>query len=118
MTSEPDPERLRALEQRLAAARGIPKPRDSQVGKGISQGEVAWRMVIELGTGIVVGTGIGYGLDKLFGTLPILLVIFSLLGFAAGVRTMMGTAREMMEKRAAQAAADDQAAKAVLNEGK
>ncbi|MDQ2067445.1 AtpZ/AtpI family protein [Xinfangfangia sp. CPCC 101601] len=118
MASEPDPERLRALEQRLAAARGVPKPRSSSVAQGISQGEIAWRMVIELGAGIVVGTSIGYGLDKLFGTLPILLVIFSLLGFVAGVRTMMGTAREMMEKKAAQAAADDQAAKSALNEGK
>jgi ATP synthase protein I len=36
----------------------------------------------------------------LFGTLPLLLVIFSLVGFAAGVRTMLGTARQMAEKAA------------------
>ena len=91
MASEPDPERLRALEQRLAAARDKPKPERSQTAKGFSQGEVAYRMVIELATGILVGVGIGYGLDVLFGTLPILLAIFSLVGFAAGVRTMLGT---------------------------
>ena len=51
--------------------------------------------VIELATGIMLGCGIGYGLDVLFGTLPVLLIIFSLLGFGAGVRVMMGTAREM-----------------------
>lgn len=117
MASEPDPERLRALEQRIAAAKGTPKPKQTGVAKGFSQSELAWRMVIELATGIVVGTGIGYGLDKLFGTLPILLVIFSLLGFAAGVRTMLGTAREMQEKRLAQAAEDEQAAKSALDEG-
>ena len=58
-------------------------------------------MVIELATGMVLGLGIGYGLDVLFGTLPIFLVIFSLLGFAAGIKTMLGTARELGEKAAA-----------------
>jgi ATP synthase protein I len=63
-------------------------------------------MVIELATGIMLGSGIGYGLDVLFGTLPIFLVIFSLVGFAAGIRTMLGTARELAQKTAAAAATD------------
>lgn len=117
MASEPDPERLRALEDRLESLRAKPKAERTSVAKGLSQGEMAWRMVIELATGIVVGTAIGYGLDKLLGTLPVLLVIFSLLGFAAGVRTMLGTAREMAEKRAALAAAEDKAASAATDEG-
>ncbi|WP_112311985.1 AtpZ/AtpI family protein [Pseudogemmobacter bohemicus] len=112
MASEPDPDRLRALEKRLETLRDKPKTNKTSVAKGLSHGELAWRMVIELATGIVVGTAIGYGLDRLFGTLPFLLVIFSLLGFAAGVRTMMGTAREVAEKRAAEAARDDKAARA------
>lgn len=95
MAPEPDPERLRALEERLEQLRGTPKATRPAAAKGLSQGEVAWRMVIELATGIVVGVGIGYGLDRLFGTLPFLLVIFALLGFAAGVRVMLGTAREL-----------------------
>jgi ATP synthase protein I len=52
-------------------------------------------MIIELVTGMVIGMGIGYGLDVLFGTLPICLIIFALLGFAAGVRTMLRTADQM-----------------------
>ncbi|WP_225026803.1 AtpZ/AtpI family protein [Xinfangfangia pollutisoli] len=98
MASEPDPDRLRALEDRLAKLRGKPKPERSQTAKGFSQGEVAWRMVIELATGIVFGVGIGYGLDVLIGTLPLFLAIFSLVGFAAGVRTMLGTAREVQAR--------------------
>ncbi len=116
MSSEPDPERLRALEKRLETLRGKPKAQGMSVAKGLSHGELAWRMVIELSTGIVVGTGIGYGLDRLFGTLPILLVIFSLFGFAAGVRTMMGTAREVAEKRAAEAARETAAAQAAAGD--
>jgi ATP synthase protein I len=106
MASEPDPDRLRALEERLEKVREKPKAVPATTAKGFSQGEVAWRMVIELATGIVLGAGIGYGIDVLAGTLPVFLVIFSLLGFAAGIRTMLGTARELGQKTAATAAKD------------
>jgi ATP synthase protein I len=106
MSSEPDPERLRALEKRLEVLKGKPKEERSQTAKGFSQGEIAYRMVIELATGILVGVGIGYGLDVLMGTLPVFLAIFSMVGFAAGVRTMMGTARQIGDKATAAAAAE------------
>ena len=98
MASEPDPDRLKALEKKLQQVKGKEPPPRTNTVKGFSQGEVAWRMVIELATGIMLGTAIGYGLDVLFGTLPIFLVIFSLFGFAAGVKTMLGSARELGRK--------------------
>jgi ATP synthase protein I len=98
MATEPDPDRLRALEARLHQAKGKPEVKPTETAKGFSQGEVAWRMVIELATGILLGSAIGYGLDVLFGTLPVLLIIFSLLGFAAGIKTMLGTAKELGRK--------------------
>ena len=98
MATEPDPDRLRALEARLDQAKGKPEVKQTTTAKGFSQGEVAWRMVIELATGIMLGSAIGYGLDVLFGTLPVFLVIFSLFGFAAGVKTMLGSARELGRK--------------------
>ena len=51
-------------------------------------------MVTELVAGLGIGFGIGYGLDSLFGTIPIFLVLFTLFGFAAGVKTMMQQSRE------------------------
>ena len=54
-------------------------------------------MVIELVSGLAIGFGLGYGLDVLFGTLPILMIVFTLLGFVAGVRTMLSTAREIQK---------------------
>ncbi len=74
---------------------------------------MAWRMVIELVSGLGIGFAIGYGLDWLLGTTPWLLVIFILAGFAAGVKTMLGTAREMArvqgeEAQRAAAAAEDE----------
>ena len=55
----------------------------------------AWRMVIELVSGLAIGFGFGYGLDIAFGTLPIFMIVFTLLGFVAGIRTMLSTAKEV-----------------------
>jgi ATP synthase protein I len=96
--------RLDALAKRIEQAKGV-KPRTSKVEEHHAAVQAGWRMVIELVTGLLIGFGIGYGLDRLFGTLPIFLVLFTLLGFAAGVRVMMRTAAEM-QRTGTQAAAD------------
>jgi ATP synthase protein I len=98
MADEPDPDRLRALEARLKQVKGEARKTEGSVGKGFSQGEVAWRMIIELVTGMMIGMGIGYGLDLLLGTLPVCLIIFALLGFAAGIKTMLRTADQMKKQ--------------------
>jgi ATP synthase protein I len=98
MAEEAFSERLKRLEDRIAAAkaRRAPKP----VGHGdMTQGSIAWRMVIELVVGMVLGLGLGWGIDELLGTRPVFLVIFALLGFAAGVRTMLRTANEVRSGR-------------------
>ncbi len=107
MANEPDPERLKALEGRISEARraNAPKPPKDEHYSQASQG---WRMVIELVSGLGIGFGIGYGLDVLFGTLPILLVLFTLLGFAAGVRVMLRTAQEFQGARQAENSAGDE----------
>ena len=66
-------------------------------------------MVTELVAGLLIGFGIGYGLDVLLGTTPILLVLFTLLGFAAGVRVMMRTAAELAAGPRKDGAKDDDA---------
>lgn len=102
-------ERLKALDARIKAMKGAqeaPPPRQDHH----SIAQVAWRMVIELVTGLGIGFGIGYGLDWLLGTMPIMLVLFTLLGFAAGVRIMLRTAQELNPVSTA-AAAPESAAK-------
>jgi len=89
-----DAERLKALEERLA--RTVRDDRMAPPGMDkFASANQAWRMVIELVAGLMVGFGVGFGLDWLLGTTPILLVIFILLGFVAGVKTMLRTAAEM-----------------------
>ena len=56
-----------------------------------------WRMIIELVTGMLLGVSLGLGLDYMLGSEPIFLIIFALLGFMAGVKTMMATAKKMNE---------------------
>jgi ATP synthase protein I len=45
-------------------------------------------MGINIISSIIVGMAMGYGLDKLFDTAPLLMIIFIFLGFAAGIRTV------------------------------
>lgn len=98
--------RLQALEERLAAKRGT-VVEDPHMKKDYAQANLAWRMVIELVSGLGLGLGIGYGLDELFGTIPLFLVTFTLIGLAAGIKVMLASAKEVEAKMAAQAAEDE-----------
>lgn len=102
MSGEPDGERLRRLEARIAEARASAEPRRrSHQEEHYSQAQVAWRMVIELVAGLGVGFGIGLGLDGLLGTAPWFMILFIFLGLAAGVQVMLRTAKEVqVSKRA------------------
>jgi ATP synthase protein I len=104
MVSEADRARLEALEKRIAEAKKAVDPPRSAEGDKYSQAQLAWRMVIELVAGLAIGFGIGYGLDHLFGTMPIFLVLFIFAGLAAGIKTMLRSAREVEMRRAAKTA--------------
>ena len=109
MVDPGDKERLSRLDARIAAVKKAKAPPERATQTNAAGGaELAWRMVIELVAGIGIGFGIGYGLDMLFGTIPILLVIFTLLGFAAGVQTMMRSARAAQEKLAGAEAPEEE----------
>ncbi|QCO56740.1 F0F1 ATP synthase subunit I (plasmid) [Pseudorhodobacter turbinis] len=112
MTEEPDTARLKALEARIAAIKGKPGKDKTESGKAFSQSEMAWRMVLELVSGMLLGLSIGFGLDYVFDMQPLFLVIFALLGFVAGVRTMLRTAQTMHAKHDTQ-----QAVTPIKNEG-
>ncbi|WP_282181292.1 AtpZ/AtpI family protein [Aliiroseovarius marinus] len=97
MSDHPDPERLKELDARIKAAKG--EEEETKTGdEAYNQASLAWQMVIELTVGLVIGFGIGYGLDSLFGTKPIFMVLFILLGFAAGMKVMLATAAQMQKK--------------------
>ena len=89
-----DNDPLRDLGAKIESAKqnSVIKPKVEDHHSGLQH---AWRMVIELVSGLAIGFGLGYGLDIVFGTLPIFMIIFTLLGFVAGIRTMLSTAKEV-----------------------
>ncbi len=93
MSEEPGEDEPPSFEERLKAARsrqGLEAPprvpgRDSDGISGMSPWGIGLRVGIELVSALVVAVAIGYGLDRWFGTKPILTAVFVLLGGAAGV---------------------------------
>jgi ATP synthase protein I len=89
-------QRLDALEAQLTAAQGrhapLPDPDTSARGRAMGQ---ALRLATELIAGVVVGGFIGWALDRWLGTAPFLMVLFLLLGIAAGILNVVRTAKLM-----------------------
>ena len=106
MTDRTNSDDLKTLEAKIEAAKAAQS--DGKRGDDhYSAAQVGWQMVTELVAGIGIGFGIGFGLDAVFGTRPFLMVIFLILGFIAGVKTMIRSAQEVQRKQidAADAAA-------------
>ncbi|MCX7738390.1 MAG: AtpZ/AtpI family protein [Hydrogenothermaceae bacterium] len=54
---------------------------------------------LHLVSGIIVGTAIGYFLDRLFNTSPYLVIIFFFLGFLAGLNNMYKDAKRYINSQ-------------------
>ncbi|MEM7546805.1 MAG: AtpZ/AtpI family protein [Pseudomonadota bacterium] len=100
MTSRPPDDPLDELGAKIDALRDGRKPKPATKGGKYAAAGFGWRMTVDLVTGIFVGAAMGWGLDSLFGTLPIFLIIFIMLGFAAGVRVMLKSAEEYQKDQA------------------
>ncbi len=91
--SPPEPKDLRKLGDRLDAfqqaheARHKPPP-PSSAG-------IAFRFSTEMVAGLIVGGGLGYGIDWLAGTKPIFMIVFFVLGAAAGILNVVRAAKEL-----------------------
>ena len=72
-----------SLEARRAAEEAA-KPRGRP--SGFAQ---ATKIASEFVAGVIVGGGLGWGIDKAAGTSPWALIVFVLLGFAAGVLNVL-----------------------------
>ena len=102
MTSQ-DPDRLKDLGTRLEEAQRrsaaqAKRPPPSQLG-------IAGRFATELVAALVVGGGLGWSVDWLWGrfgfhTKPVFLIVFFILGAAAGIRNVMHAATELNARMA------------------
>ena len=84
--------RLRQLETKLDRKRDAAPARDERF-EGSSSGPSAlgraFRMSTEFVAGVIAGGGLGWLFDRWLGTSPWGLIVFLLLGFAAGVYNVM-----------------------------
>ena len=90
--AQDDDERLARLRDMLARTRATrqtkePRPQADrpEARRGDSGASLAMRAGSEFVSAIVVGAAIGWGLDRLLGTNPLLLILFFFVGVAAGV---------------------------------
>jgi ATP synthase protein I len=56
------------------------------------------RLSVELLAGLLVGLGIGYAIDGWLGTRPWLMLVFMILGLAAGILNVMRVSRQMDQR--------------------
>lgn len=90
-------DRLKDLSGRIAAeqsqrAESEKPPASIQSATGYAKG---YRLASEFVAGTLVGGLIGYGIDWIFGTLPLGLIVFLLLGFGAGILNMARAANRV-----------------------
>lgn len=89
-----NPDDIRELEAKIAQARKREESyRQTAKSSDYTGAAIGMRITVELVSGILVGGGIGYVLDKLLSTFPLFMVIFLLLGGAAGFLNVYRTAK-------------------------
>ncbi|MFK8254105.1 AtpZ/AtpI family protein [Ancylobacter terrae] len=90
--------RLRGLDKALRQVRRERSAQDAPSGPdpaSTSSGvTLAFRLGSEFVAAVLVGAGLGWGLDRLLGIAPWGMILFMLLGFAAGILNMVRAAGE------------------------
>ncbi len=106
MADQDDKAPLDELANRLNKARddaGLPDPNAppqmDQTERGSAM-SIAFRLGTDLVAAVLVGTVIGYGLDRWMETSPLMLLVFFALGTAAGITNVFRSARAMNAENA------------------
>jgi ATP synthase protein I len=100
MMAESDRQRFEDVQARIDALRAARAPSRNAASDKFTAASLAWRMVTELVVGVLIGAAIGWVIDGALATKPLFLLIFGLLGFAAGIRTVMRSADEVRRRNA------------------
>lgn len=79
------------LDRRIAQAKAAHEAPASHEAAAESKG---WAVGIEFVGTVLVSAFLGFFLDRWLGTTPWLMIVFLLLGFAAGLRRAMATSRQ------------------------
>ena len=86
--------RVKAAQDRNSGSLRNKRSSSSNVGSGMGVGV---KVGVDLVVGVGVGAAIGWGLDWWLETKPILLVIFLIFGFIAGLMNVIRTANQSIK---------------------
>tara|TARA_B100000941_G_scaffold96078_1_gene66855 strand:+ start:1456 stop:1728 length:273 start_codon:yes stop_codon:yes gene_type:complete len=90
MTKDPFKTRLEIAKKKAMSNENKKKYNPSPIGN-------AFKLSTELVSAVVVGTIIGFILDKTFGTKPWLILIFFFVGVIAGIMNVIKSAKNMQK---------------------
>ena len=99
---DPDGDRRRIdeLDARLKAARGTAEKPSQGSGMSQRQTNVAYRVLVDMIAGLLVGGFLGYWLDRWLGWAPYALIGCLILGFAGGVNNAWRAIRVFSDQAA------------------
>ncbi len=103
--------RLASLNERLGRHRTEKTRTESDTEKTVSGWGQAFKLSSEFIAAILVGTALGFGLDWATGLAPLFMILFLLLGFAAGVLNVLRSTGQVAKSSLHLAAARDLAEK-------
>ena len=90
---------LKEISTRLEIAKNkIKKTTPDTKGSNAASLGKALKMSTELVAAVIVGTTLGFILDKWFGTKPLLIISFFFIGVAAGILNVFRSAKKMQKK--------------------
>lgn len=106
-TEESREEALRRLQRSASDLEARSAPTTSETLAATTVVSKAYKIIVELIAGVLVGLAIGFGVDRVFGTTPFGILGGVLLGFAVSIWMAKRTAdRLMAQAKAVQAEAE------------
>ena len=85
-----------SFEDRLTKVRAKREAREAEARRKTNAAMgIGFRLSLELVVAVIVGSLLGYGLDRWLGTFPLALVVFFVIGAAAGVKNMLRAVQEI-----------------------
>lgn len=86
---------------KLDAALAQKKSKTEEKGKNSASSDTGWGAAVKISSefigGVLVGAGIGYLLDSFAGTAPWGMIVFLMLGFAAGILNILRATGKVAE---------------------
>ena len=93
------PNDIKELNSRINELKNKEEQKDEPKSAIVHATQAGLRVSSELLSGVLIGAGVGYFADDMFGTKPLLLIIFIFFGFGAGFLNVYRFVKSENDKR-------------------